>query len=63
MQLIIFKYPIHTSIGLYLTFSHSSSIAFIRRIMLDIDDDSDLQYMIKQNEKPEFIEKISSLSS
>jgi len=39
------------------------SIAFIRRIMLDIDDDSDLQYIIKQNEKPEFIEKVRSLSS
>ena len=39
------------------------SVAFIRRIMLDIDDDSDLQYMIKQNEKPEFIEKVSSLLS
>ena len=39
------------------------SVAFIRRIMLDIDDDSDLQYMIKQNEKPEFIEKVSSILS
>ena len=37
------------------------SVAFIRRIMLDIDDNSDLQYMIKQNEKPEFIEKVRSL--
>ena len=45
------------------TVTQNVSIAFIRRIMLDIDDDSDLQYMIKQNEKPEFIEKISSLSS
>jgi len=46
-----------------LTKTKNVSIAFIRRIMLDIDDDSDLQYMIKQNEKPEFIEKVSSLSS
>ena len=45
------------------TVTQNVSIAFIRRIMLDIDDDSDLQYMIKQNEKPEFIEKVSSLSS
>ncbi len=37
------------------------SVAFIRRIMLDIDDNSDLEYMIKQNEKPEFIEKVRSL--
>ena len=43
------------------TVTQNVSIAFIRRIMLDIDDDSDLQYIIKQNEKPEFIEKVSSL--
>mgnify|MGYP003321716873 FL=1 len=45
------------------TITQNISVAFIRRIMLDIDDDSDLQYMIKQNEKPEFIEKVSSLLS
>jgi len=45
------------------TVTQNVSIAFIRRIMLDIDDDSDLQYIIKQNEKPEFIEKVSSILS
>ena len=43
------------------TVTQNVSVAFIRRIMLDIDDNSDLQYMIKQNEKPEFIEKVRSL--
>ena len=34
------------------------SIALIRRIMLDIDDKSDLVFMQKQNAKPEFCKKI-----
>ena len=34
------------------------SIALIRRIMLDIDDKSDLAFMKEQNEKPEFCKKI-----
>ena len=34
------------------------SIALIRRIMLDIDDKSDLAFMQEQNEKPEFCKKI-----
>ena len=34
------------------------SIALIRRIMLDIDDKSDLVFMLKQNDKPDFCQKI-----
>ena len=30
------------------------SVALIRRIMLDIDDETDLALMLKQNEKPDF---------
>ena len=34
------------------------SIALIRRMMLDIDDESDLTFMLKQNAKPDFCKKI-----
>ena len=36
------------------------SIALIRRIMLDIDDEFDLAFMLKQNDKPDFCQKIKS---
>ena len=36
------------------------SIALIRRIMLDIDDESDLKFMLKQNDKPNFCDKVTS---
>ena len=36
------------------------SIAFIRRMMLDIDDEHDLAFMLKQNNKPDFCNKIAS---
>ena len=36
------------------------SIALIRRIMLDIDDYYDLEFMLKQNTKPDFCNKIRS---
>ena len=36
------------------------SIAFIRRMMLDIDDEYDLAFMLKQNNKPDFCNKIAS---
>ena len=36
------------------------SIALIRRIMLDIDDENDLTFMLNQNEKPSFCEAVSS---
>ena len=34
------------------------SVALIRRIMLDIDDEHDLSLMLKQNEKPDLCKKI-----
>ena len=34
------------------------SIALIRRMMLDIDDEFDLTFMLKQNAKPDFCKKI-----
>ena len=36
------------------------SIALIRRMMLDIDDESDLAFMLKQHSKPDFCDKIAS---
>ena len=36
------------------------SIALIRRMMLDIDDEYDLALMLKQNAKPDFCSKIAS---
>jgi len=36
------------------------SIALIRRMMLDIDDESDLAFMLKQNSKPDFCDRIAS---
>ena len=42
------------------TITKNISIALIRRIMLDIDDESDLTFMLKQNAKPDFCNKIAS---
>jgi len=36
------------------------SIALIRRMMLDIDDEHDLAFMLKQSDKPDFCKKIES---
>ena len=36
------------------------SIALIRRMMLDIDDEFDLAFMLKQNDKKDFCKKIES---
>ena len=40
--------------------SQNVSIALIRRIMLDIDDEHDLAFMLNQNEKPDFCKRISN---
>ena len=42
------------------TVSQNVSIALIRRIMLDIDDQRDLTFMLSQNEKPDFCKRISN---
>ena len=42
------------------TKTKNTSIALIRRIMLDIDDEFDLAFMLKQNDKPDFCQKIES---
>ena len=42
------------------TRTNNISIALIRRMMLDIDDESDLAFMLKQNRKHDFCNKIAS---
>ena len=42
------------------TRTNNISIALIRRMMLDIDDESDLAFMLKQNSKHDFCIKIAS---
>ncbi len=42
------------------TRTNNISIALIRRMMLDIDDESDLAFMLKQNSKHGFCNKIAS---
>ena len=53
------SYKIHLTIGK----SHTSktSLAFVRRIMLDVDNNEDLRYLLQQNEKPDISEKILNL--
>ena len=43
------------------TVTKNTSLALIRRIMLDIDDLSDLSFMLNQNEKPDFCQQIIDL--
>jgi len=38
-----------------------TSLAFVRRIMLDVDSNEDLRYLLQQNEKPDISEKILKL--
>ena len=42
------------------TKTENISIALIRRMMLDIDDEHDLAFMLKQNAKQDFCKKIES---
>ena len=42
---------------------HTRNVAmvFVKRIMLDIDDQEDLKILLEQNEKPELVEKIKKI--
>lgn len=53
------SYKIHLSVGQKTT--KNTSLVFIRRIMMDIDDNDDLAYCLKQNEKPDLCSKITQL--
>jgi 2-phospho-L-lactate guanylyltransferase len=53
------SYKIHLSTGRKKT--PNTSLVFIRRIMLDIDDESDLNFALIQKEKPALCEQILNL--
>ena len=53
------SYKIHLTVGKQNT--KNTSLVFVKRIMMDIDDDGDLKYCLKQNEKPDFCNKIEKL--
>ena len=49
------SYKIHLEVGKSLT--SNTSLIFLRRIMLDIDNQEDLEFLLSQNDKPEFCSK------
>ena len=53
------SYKIHLEVGKSLT--PNTSLIFLRRIMLDIDNQEDLEFLFLQNEKPEFCSKIREI--
>jgi 2-phospho-L-lactate guanylyltransferase len=53
------SYKIHLEVGKSLTLN--TSLIFLRRIMLDIDNQEDLEFLLLQNEKPEFCCKINEI--
>ena len=53
------SYKIHLEVGKSLT--SNTSLIFLRRIMLDIDNQEDLEFLLSQNDKPEFCNKIKEI--
>lgn len=53
------SYKIHLSVGRQKT--KNTSLVFVKRIMMDIDDESDLKYCLRQNVKPDFCSKLEKL--
>ncbi len=53
------SYKIHLSTGKSKT--QNTSLVFLRRIMLDIDAQADLDFAFSQKEKPEFCERVLNL--
>lgn len=53
------SYKIHLEVGKSLT--SNTSLVFLRRIMLDIDNQEDLDFLFQQNDKPEFCNKIREI--
>jgi len=53
------SYKIHLSTGKSKT--QNTSLVFVRRIMLDIDEQADLDFALSQNEKPTFCKRILNL--
>ena len=53
------SYKIHLQTGR--THTRKTSLVLMRRIMMDVDNNEDLEFVLGQNEKPEFCEKIVDL--
>ena len=53
------SYKIHLETGRSLT--QNTSLVFLRRIMLDVDNQEDLDFLLSQNDKPTFCEKIREI--
>ena len=53
------SYKIHLTVGKENT--KNTSLVFVKRILMDIDDNDDLKYCLKKNEKPDFCNKIEKL--
>ena len=54
------SYKIHLEVGKSLT--SNTSLVLLRRIMLDIDNQEDLEFLLSQNEKPIISSKIGKIS-
>jgi len=53
------SYKIHLQTGR--TCTRKTSLVLMRRIMMDVDNNNDLEFILDQNEKPDFCEKIEDL--
>jgi len=53
------SYKIHLEIGKSMT--SNTSLILLRRIMLDIDNQEDLKFLLSHNEKPKFCTKINQI--
>ena len=53
------SYKIHLATGK--SYTPHTSMVFVRRIMMDVDNMEDLKFSLSQNEKPAFSEKISQI--
>ncbi len=54
------SYKIHLEVGKSLT--SNTSLVLMRRIMMDVDNREDLEFLLKQNEKPTITSKIQHFS-
>ena len=54
------SYKIHLEVGKSLT--SNTSLVLLRRIMMDVDNNEDLEFLLKQNEKPVITSKIRQYS-
>jgi len=55
------SYKIHLQTGR--TRTNKASLVLMRRIMIDVDNNEDLEFVLGQNEKPEFCETIERIYS